>query len=108
MHQIFRQDPDIIYAGEVRADAEYTDLVVHAAETGHLVLWTMHAHDAISPLYEMVGQGISRSLLTANLIGIACQRLLVKLCPQCRAPEDEEIDQFILIFSPEPGRALSF
>jgi type IV pilus assembly protein PilB len=93
LRALSRQDPDIIYAGELRGDAEYSDLAVHAAETGHLVLATMHAHDALSPLYALVEQGVKRSLLASNLIGIVTQRLMVKLCSKCCVPSETPITE---------------
>jgi len=67
---------------------------VHAAETGHLVLATVHAHDAISPLYMLVEQGVKRSLLASNLIGCVTQRLLFKLCcPKCCVPSEMPIPE---------------
>jgi len=93
LRALFRQDPDIIFVGELRGDEEYSDLAAHAAETGHLVLATMHEHDAITPLYTLAEQGIKRSLLSGNLIGIVTQRLLFKLCPQCRAPAETPIPE---------------
>jgi len=91
LRALYWQDPDIICAGELRGDAEYSVLAVTFAETGHLVLATMHAHDAISPLYTLVEQGVKRSLLAGNLIGTVTQRLLVKLCPQCRVVDEAPI-----------------
>ncbi|MHB9109415.1 MAG: ATPase, T2SS/T4P/T4SS family [Armatimonadota bacterium] len=93
LRALFRQDPDIIYVGELLGDAEYSDLAVHAAETGHLVLATMHAHDAITPLYTLVEQGVKRSLLSSNLIGTVTQRLLMRLCPKCCVPSDTPISE---------------
>lgn len=87
LRAIMKQDPDVIIAGELGGDPEQAQLTVRAAETGHLVLTTMHTHDAIAPLYDLLEWGIKRSLLTANIIGIVTQRLLYKLCPACKAPQ---------------------
>jgi excisionase family DNA binding protein len=86
MRAIMQQDPDVIVVGGIDGDPELAQLTVWAAETGHLVMTTMHAHDAISPLYELLNWGVKRSLLTSNIIGIVNQRLLFKLCPVCKAP----------------------
>ena len=93
LRALSEQDPDIIFVGELRGDANYSEQAVYTAETGHLVLATMHAHDAISPLYILADQGVKRSLLSSNLIGCVTQRLLVKLCPQCRALSEAPIPE---------------
>ena len=85
MRALLKQDPDVILVGELRGDHELAQRTVWAAETGHLVMTTMHAHDAISPLFEFLDWGVKRSLLTANVTGIVNQRLLFKLCPACKA-----------------------
>lgn len=70
----------------MNGDPELAQRAVAAAETGHLVMTTMHTHDALSPLYEFLEWGVKRSLLTANITGIVNQRLLFKLCSACKAP----------------------
>lgn len=86
MRALLKQDPDVIMFGELYDDPELAQQAIWAAETGHLVLGTMHAHDAISPLYAFLDWGVKRSLLTANITGILNQHLLLKLCPACKAP----------------------
>lgn len=106
LRAVFQQDPDIIYVGELSGDAEYSNLAVHAAEVGHLVLATMHAHDAISPLYALAEQGVKRSLLSGNLIGCVTQRLLSKLCPECRQQDKTPIPDDIRAVAAAGGFAI--
>ena len=82
------QDPDIILVNELR-EAETAGLAVQAAEMGHLVISTMHVHDAIAALYRLVDWGIKPVMLAANLIGISNQSLLRKLCDRCKQPVED-------------------
>jgi type II secretory ATPase GspE/PulE/Tfp pilus assembly ATPase PilB-like protein len=84
IRSIMQQDPDIIVAGELSGEPELVQEVIRAAETGYLVIATMHAHDAITPLFELAECGVKRSLIAANVIGIVNQHLLRKLCDHCR------------------------
>lgn len=78
-------DLDILLLGDVN-NAELAREVVWTAETGHQVLTTMHARDAISPIFQFVEWGIQRTMFAGALIGITQQRLFFKLCPACKAP----------------------
>jgi type IV pilus assembly protein PilB len=103
LRALYWQDPDIICAGELRGDADYSVLAVNFAETGHLVLATMHAHNAIAPLYALAEQDVKRSLLSGNLIGVVTQRLLVKLCPHCRMLKDTPIAEDVRVAAAAGG-----
>lgn len=94
---LMRQDPDVIALGELGADPELAKYAIWAAETGHLVMTTMHTHDAIKPLYEFLEWNIRRSLLAANIIGIVNQRLLFKLCDACKAPQEPAPEMLVEI-----------
>lgn len=83
LRSILRQDPDIIMVGEIR-DAETASLAVHAALTGHLVLSTIHTNDAIGTVPRLVDMGIDPFLLAASLRLLAAQRLVIRLCQECR------------------------
>lgn len=83
-------DPDIIAVGEFTGDPEVAELEVMAAETGHLVMTTMHASDAITPLYAYLDAGVKRLLLANNMIGVCLQTLERKPCSACLAPVDVE------------------
>ncbi len=86
LRSILRQDPDVILVGEIR-DAETAATAFHAAMTGHLVLSTVHATDAISALLRVRELGLDRSLVATALIGIVGQRLVRLNCPACAEPE---------------------
>ena len=83
LRSILRQDPDIIMIGEIR-DKETAEIAVKAALTGHLVLSTLHTNDAPSTVTRMVDMGIDPFMVASSVIMVAAQRLLRKLCPECR------------------------
>lgn len=83
LRSILRQDPDIILLGEIR-DAETADIAIKAALTGHLVLSTLHINDASSTMLRLINMGIE-PFLVATSLNLACaQRLLKKICPNCK------------------------
>ncbi|HEY4476042.1 MAG: Type II secretion system protein E (GspE) [Parcubacteria group bacterium GW2011_GWA1_48_11b] len=83
LRQILRQDPDIIMVGEVR-DEETATLVIHAALTGHIVLSTLHTNNAIGVIPRLIDMGIEKYLLPAALNLMVAQRLVRRLCAECR------------------------
>lgn len=89
MRNILRQDPDIIMIGEIR-DVETAQNAIQAALTGHLVLSTLHTNDAPSAVTRLLDLGMPSFLVQATLIGILSQRLVRKICPQCK--ESFEMD----------------
>lgn len=94
LRSILRQDPDIVAVGEIR-DAETAEIAMRAAITGHLVLSTVHTNDAVSTLDRLLDLGIEPYLITSALKGIISQRLVRKICPNCRreyVPTDEELE----------------
>ena len=82
-----RQDPDIIMVGEIR-DIETADIAIKAAQTGHLVLSTLHTNDAPTTLTRMRNMGIAPFNIASSVILITAQRLARRLCPNCKAPAD--------------------
>ena len=82
-----RQDPDIIMVGEIR-DLETADISIKAAQTGHLVLSTLHTNDAPTTLTRMRNMGIAPFNIASSVILITAQRLARRLCPNCKAPAD--------------------
>ena len=82
-----RQDPDIIMVGEIR-DVETADIAIKAAQTGHLVLSTLHTNDAPTTLTRMRNMGIAPFNIASSVILITAQRLARRLCPLCKAPVD--------------------
>ena len=82
-----RQDPDIIMVGEIR-DLETADIAIKAAQTGHLVLSTLHTNDAPTTLTRMRNMGIAPFNIASSVILITAQRLARRLCPNCKSPAD--------------------
>lgn len=82
-----RQDPDVIMVGEIR-DLETADISIKAAQTGHLVLSTLHTNDAPTTLTRMRNMGIAPFNIASSVILITAQRLARRLCPNCRKPTD--------------------
>lgn len=85
LRHILRQDPDIIMIGEIR-DAETANIAVQAALTGHLVLSTLHTNDAPSAITRLVDMGVEPYLLSSTIVGVLAQRLVRRICPDCKAP----------------------
>ncbi len=86
LRSILRQDPNIIMVGEVR-DKETAELAVHAALTGHLVFSTLHTNNAIGAMPRLMDMEIEPFLLTASVNVVAAQRLVRKICENCRKPQ---------------------
>lgn len=82
-----RQDPDVIMVGEIR-DLETADISIKAAQTGHMVLSTLHTNDAPTTLTRMMNMGIPTFNIASSVILITAQRLARRLCPTCKAPMD--------------------
>jgi type IV pilus assembly protein PilB len=85
LRAFMRQDPDVIMVGEIR-DAETADVAVKAAQTGHLVLSTLHTNDAPAAIARLIDIGVAPYNLASALRLVTAQRLVRKLCAQCRAP----------------------
>jgi type IV pilus assembly protein PilB len=83
LRSVLRQDPNIIMVGEIR-DEETANLAVRAAITGHLVLSTLHTNDAASSGVRLVDMGVEPYLVASSLRGIISQRLVRKICPECK------------------------
>ncbi len=85
LRNIMRLDPDVILVGEIR-DSETAQIAVQAALTGHLVLSSVHANDAVSAIYRLLDLGVERYLISASVIGVVSQRILRRVCPHCAHP----------------------
>ena len=92
LRAIVRQDPDVIMLGEIR-DEETAGIAVQAALTGHLVLSTLHTNSAAGAVYRLLDMGIAPYLLAATLRGVVAQRLVRRLCPECRALREAVITE---------------
>lgn len=91
-----RQDPEVIMVGEIR-DEETAEMAFGAAQTGHLVLSTLHTNDAISSVSRLLGLGVDRNMITSSLLGVLSQRLVRLVCPECREeyiPSEELVREF--------------
>lgn len=108
LRSILRQDPDIIMIGEMR-DEETAEIAVRAAITGHLVFSTLHTNDATGAITRLEDMGVEDYLVSDALVGVIAQRLVKRLCPECKkraktnAKEMEilGIDEPISIFRPQ-------
>ncbi|MDZ5457801.1 type IV-A pilus assembly ATPase PilB [Azohydromonas lata] len=87
LRAFLRQDPDVIMVGEIR-DLETADIAVKAAQTGHLVLSTLHTNDAPSTLTRLLQMGVAPFNVAASVLLITAQRLARRLCEDCKAPGD--------------------
>lgn len=86
LRSILRQDPDKIMIGEIR-DSETLEIAVKAALTGHLVISTLHTNDSISAITRMVDMGIEPYLISGSLVAIQAQRLVRKICLNCKTED---------------------
>ena len=106
LRAILRQDPDIILVGEIR-DRETAEIAVQSALTGHLVLSSLHATDAVGALMRFTDMGIEGFLIASSVIAIVAQRLVRKVCDGCRvgyAPSTEELNMAASIGFKAPDR----
>ncbi|GJM25845.1 MAG: hypothetical protein DHS20C16_22600 [Phycisphaerae bacterium] len=83
LRTLLRQDPDVIMLGEVR-DSETAAIAVQAALTGHLVLSTLHTNDSAGAITRLQNLGIEPYLISAAIVGVVAQRLVRRVCPECR------------------------
>ena len=87
LRSIMRLDPDVILVGEVR-DSETAAMATQASLTGHLVLSSIHANDAVGILFRLIDLGVEPFLISSALVGVISQRLVRRVCSHCRAPAD--------------------
>jgi len=100
LRAILRQDPDVIMVGEIR-DLETAEVSVQASLTGHRVFSTLHTNDAVGSITRLVDMGVEPYLVASSLLGAMAQRLVRRLCPQCRyAQEADEAERRILGVAP--------
>lgn len=98
-----RHDPEIIMIGEIR-DNETAEMAVRAAQTGHLVLSTLHTNDSVGAITRLIGLGIDPSLVTSSLLGVISQRLARRICQKCKsayAPSEELLQEFFVTPPPD-------
>ena len=87
LRSILRQDPDIIMIGEIR-DTETASIAVQASITGHLVVSTLHTNSAAGTVTRLIDMGIESYLIADSVVGIIAQRLVRRLCPECKKPHE--------------------
>lgn len=104
LRAILRQDPDVVMIGEIR-DLETAEIAVQASLTGHLVLSTLHTNSALGAISRLMDMGVESFLLSSSLRGLIAQRLVRKLCVDCRQarkPREDELHLFEGITQLEP------
>ncbi len=92
LRSILRQDPDIIMIGEIR-DEETARIAVQASITGHLVVSTLHTNSSASTITRLEDMGIESYLIADSVIGVIAQRLVRRLCPECKKPREATADE---------------
>ena len=95
LRSILRQDPDAILVGEIR-DVETARIAVQAALTGHLVLSSLHATDSVAALHRFLDMGIESFLISSSVLGVVGQRLVRRLCPECKVGYDPTPDELAM------------
>lgn len=85
LRSILRLDPNVILVGEIR-DAETANIAVQSALTGHLVLSSIHANDAVGVIFRLLDLGIEPFLIASSLTGVVAQRMVRRICPECARP----------------------
>jgi type IV pilus assembly protein PilB len=105
LRAILRQDPDIVMVGEIR-DRETSEIAIHAALTGHLVLSTLHTNDCVGAVTRLLDMGVEPYLAASALEGVLSQRLVRTICPSCRTATTPDPD-VLAGFGLPPGTALA-
>jgi type IV pilus assembly protein PilB len=93
LRAFLRQDPDIIMLGEIR-DLESARMAVEASLTGHFVFSTLHTNDAAGTVTRLIDMGVEPFLIASSLVGVLSQRLIRRVCPQCKTayePTDDDL-----------------
>ena len=101
LRSILRLDPDVILIGEIR-DAETAGIAIQSALTGHLVLSSIHANDAVGVVLRLVDLGVEPFLVSSALIGVVAQRMVRRICPNCARPMEASPEE-ALVYSQEMG-----
>jgi general secretion pathway protein E len=104
LRSVLRHDPDVILIGEIR-DSETADIAVRSSLTGHLVLSTLHTNDAPSAVTRLTDMGVEPYLIASCVEGIVAQRLVRRVCPNCRREDDVAPEMRAEIMACYPGQA---
>jgi type IV pilus assembly protein PilB len=106
LRSIVRQDPDIILVGEIR-DPETAEIAISAALTGHLVLSTLHTNDAAGAISRLINLGVAPFLVASGLLGAVAQRLVRKICTNCKQPYNPGPEELAALFGKSlPGKKI--
>ena len=105
LRSILRQDPDIIMIGEIR-DQETASIAVQASITGHLVVSTLHTNSAAGTITRLMDMGIEPYLIADSTVGVIAQRLVRRLCPECKKAKKADADELELLCR-EPGEDIT-
>jgi general secretion pathway protein E len=101
LRSILRLDPDVILIGEIR-DAETANIAIQSALTGHLVLSSIHANDAVGVVLRLIDLGVEPFLVSSALIGVVAQRMVRRLCSHCARPMEATAEES-LVYQQETG-----
>jgi general secretion pathway protein E len=88
LRSVLRQDPDVIMVGEIR-DQETANMAIQSALTGHMVFSTLHTNDAPSAITRLLDLGVEPYLVASSVVGVLAQRLVRKICPDCKKPDPQ-------------------
>ena len=103
LRSILRQDPDVLMVGEMR-DAETAELAVQAAMTGHLVFTTLHTNNAVGAIPRLIDLGVPEYLVAATIEGVLAQRLVRRVCTECRAEYRPSAESVAMLAGQPVGR----
>ncbi len=95
LRSILRLDPDVILIGEIR-DAETANIAIQSALTGHLVLSSIHANDAVGVVLRLIDLGVEPFLVSSALIGVIAQRMVRSVCPNCARPVEASPEESLI------------
>jgi general secretion pathway protein E len=104
LRSILRQDPDVIMIGEIR-DRETAEIAIHASLTGHLVFSTLHTNDAASAATRLIDMGIEPFLVASSVVAVLAQRLIRKICPDCKTPYKPSAEELSRLDLPPKSNA---
>ncbi|MGD0189600.1 MAG: ATPase, T2SS/T4P/T4SS family [Rhizomicrobium sp.] len=108
LRSFLRQDPDVMMVGEIR-DLETAQVAIQSALTGHMILSTLHTNSAASSVTRLLDMGVEPFLITSTLNAVLAQRLVRRLCPACRTPEEASENSLLALgLSPSSSAPISF
>jgi len=100
LRSFLRQDPDVVMVGEIR-DAETAEIAIRAALTGHLVFSTLHTNDSSGAFTRLIDMGVEPFLVASAVVAVVAQRLVRRLCPECRREAHKDIESLRAVGFPD-------